>query len=99
MLSPIAFSREEAGGLDFGRSVVGIFDIPEVEGVAGHGCAGGTAVLGGDNLTETVNRQFSTTDVDKRADDGSHHVTKKPVGRYFKLPVGAVGRSEERRGG
>ena len=66
---------------------VGIGDVPEEEGVAGHGGAGGAAVLALDDLAEFFDGHLVAADFDEGAHDGAHHVAQEAVGGDGKYPL------------
>ena len=69
---------------------VGVGDVPEEEGVAGHGGAGGAAVLALDDLAEFLHGHLVAADLDEGADDGAHHVAQEAVGSDGEYPLVAV---------
>ena len=69
------------------RCLVRIGDVPEEEGVAGHGGAGGTAVLALDDLAKFFYCHLVAAHLDKRADDGAHQVAQEAVGGNGENPL------------
>ena len=68
--------------------IIWVFDVPKVQGVRGHRCAGGAAVHGGYDFGHVFGGVLVASDVYKGAGDGAHHVAQKAVGAYFQKPGG-----------
>ena len=56
---------------------VRVGNVPEEEGMAGHGGAGGAAVFALDDLAELLDGHLMATHLDKGADDGTYHVAQR----------------------
>ena len=62
---------EEEGG--------GVLDAGEVETLGGGGVTGEAAVMTGDKVGKGGRGEFAITDIEERADDGTHHIAQETV--------------------
>ena len=89
-LNPIKASANLFNLLNILKNGVGIGDVPEEEGVAGHGGASGAAVLALDDVAEFFNRHFVAAYLDEGADDGAHHIAQETVGTDGEYPLAVI---------
>ena len=78
----------EDANRDYG--LIGIGDVPEEEGVAGHGGAGGAAVFAFDDLAEFIHSHLVAAHLYEGADDGAYHVAQETVGGDGEHPLFAL---------
>lgn len=62
---------EEEGG--------GVLDVGKGETLGGGGVSGEAAVLASDKVGESGGGEFAITDIEERADDGTHHIAQETV--------------------
>lgn len=63
---------EEEGG--------GVLDVGKGETLGGGGVSGEAAVLASDKVGESGGGEFAITDIEERADNGTHHIAQETVG-------------------
>ena len=69
---------------------VGIGDVPEEEGIAGHRGTGGAAVFALDDLAKFFDGHLVAAHLDEGADDGAYHVAQEAVALQSSAPSSAL---------